>query len=287
MPTSRLLPVLGLLTAATLWGVFWYPLRWLEAQGLSGLWSSLLLYAGTGVAWPFLLRGRMREWTRAPGWLLLVAVGSGWTNIAFVLAMLEGEVMRVLLLFYLSPLWATLMGWLFLHERVDVPTLGILGVAVAGAVIMLWNPALGFPWPEDVADWLALSSGFAFAALNVVVRHLQNVSVQVKTVAGWIGVIGLATVLLLLRGEPLAAAVPAVGWALLIGATVLVLMTLSVVYGVTHMPVKRSAVILLFEIVAGAVSSMWLTDETLTRAEWIGGALVVLAAWLSARRQQE
>ncbi len=287
MPSSRLLPVLGLLTAATLWGVFWYPLRWLEDQGLSGLWSSLLLYAGTAVAWPFLLRGRMDEWARAPGWLLLVALGSGWTNIAFVLAMLEGEVMRVLLLFYLSPLWATLLGWFFLHERIDTPTVGILGLAVAGAVVMLWNPSLGLPWPEDMADWLALSSGFAFAALNVVVRHLQNVSVQVKTVAGWLGVIILAAILLLLRGEPLAAAVPAVGWALLIGATVLVLMTLSVVYGVTHMPVKRSAVILLFEIVAGAVSSMWLTDETLTRAEWIGGALVVLAAWLSARRQQE
>jgi len=220
MPSSRLLPVLGLLVAATLWGVFWYPLRQLEAHGLSGLWSSLFLYAGTVAAWPFLLRGRMGEWRLAPGWLLLVALGSGWTNIAFVLAMLEGEVMRVLLLFYLSPLWATLLGWLFLHERIDAATLGILAVAVAGAVIMLWNPALGFPWPESVADWLALSSGFAFAALNTVL----------------------------------------------------------------HMPVQRSAVILLFEIVAGAVSAMWLTDERMSPAEWAGGTLVVLAAWLSARR---
>lgn len=284
MPSSRLLPVLGLLTAATLWGVFWYPLRLLEAQGLSGLWSSLFLYAGTAAAWPFLLRGRMGEWRRAPLWLLLVALGSGWTNIAFVLAMLEGEVMRVLLLFYLSPLWATVLGWLFLHERIDGATLGILAVAVAGAVIMLWNPALGLPWPASRADWLALSSGFAFAALNTVLRHLQGISVQVKTVAGWLGVVVMAGILLLAGQEALAASLPAVGAALGLGATFLVLMTLSVVYGVTHMPVQRSAVILLFEIVAGAVSSMWLTDERLSPAEWFGGALVILAAWLSARR---
>ncbi len=284
MPSSRLLPVLGLLTAATLWGVFWYPLRLLEAQGLSGLWSSLFLYAGTAAAWPFLLRGRMGEWRRAPLWLLLVALGSGWTNIAFVLAMLEGEVMRVLLLFYLSPLWATVLGWLFLHERIDGATLGILALAVAGAVIMLWNPALGLPWPASRADWLALSSGFAFAALNTVLRHLQGISVQVKTVAGWLGVVVMAGILLLAGQEALAAGLPAVEAALGLGATFLVLMTLSVVYGVTHMPVQRSAVILLFEIVAGAVSSMWLTDETLSPAEWFGGALVILAAWLSARR---
>jgi drug/metabolite transporter (DMT)-like permease len=68
----------------------------------------------------------------------------------------------------------------------------------------------------------------------------------------------------------------------MIGAVVLVVMTLSVVYGVTHLPVHRSAVILLFEIVAGAVSAQLLTDEVVLLQEWVGGGFVILAAYLAA-----
>jgi len=51
---------------------------------------------------------------------------------------------------------------------------------------------------------------------------------------------------------------------------------------VTHMPVHRSAIILLFEIVVGAASSLLLTNEVVHSREWIGGALVMLAAYLTA-----
>ena len=82
--------------------------------------------------------------------------------------------------------------------------------------------------------------------------------------------------------------VPAVGgvvylWAVLLGLGGFLVMTVTVLYGVTRMPVHRSAVILLFELVAGAVSSMLLTDEIVLAREWLGGALIVMAAWLAAR----
>jgi drug/metabolite transporter (DMT)-like permease len=60
-------------------------------------------------------------------------------------------------------------------------------------------------------------------------------------------------------------------------------MSLAVLYGVTRMPVHRSAVILLFELVVGAVSSLLLTEETVLPAEWIGGVLIILAAVMAAR----
>jgi drug/metabolite transporter (DMT)-like permease len=56
-----------------------------------------------------------------------------------------------------------------------------------------------------------------------------------------------------------------------------------VLYGVTRMPVHRSAVILLFELVVGAVSALLLTDEVVLLREWIGGAMIVSAAYLAAR----
>jgi drug/metabolite transporter (DMT)-like permease len=62
----------------------------------------------------------------------------------------------------------------------------------------------------------------------------------------------------------------------------MLVMTYAAQYGVTHLPVHRSAVIFLFEIVAGAVSAALLTNELVTPGEWAGGLLVVLAAWITA-----
>jgi drug/metabolite transporter (DMT)-like permease len=282
------LAVLSLLYAATMWGLMWYPLRLLETHGLHGLWSTLLIYCGTLLSALWLMQGRYAELRRAPWLLLGIGLASGWTNTAFILAVLDGNVVRVLLLFYLSPLWATLLGWWWLGETIRPRTVAVLVIALLGAIIMLWSPASPLPWPQDRADWLALSAGMGFAVLNVMVRQLQNVSVQTKTVIGWLGVIVFAGFLIVMTGQPLGSvSAVTIAAALLFGAVVLVNMSLAVVYGVTHMPVQRSAVILLFEIVAGAVSAQWLTDEVVTNRQWLGGALVVLAAWLSARPQAE
>lgn len=282
------LPAASLLLAASLWGVFWYPLRLLAEYGLSGLWSSLFIYLGTLPVLIYILRGRLHELCRAPGMLLLIALSSGWCNIAFILAMLDGHVVRVLLLFYLSPIWTVILAFVFLGERPHRYGYLTITVAMLGAVIMLWDSKMGLPLPQSMADWLALSSGMAFSVTNVTVRHIQSVSVRVKTVISWMGVVMIAG-LLILVGEQglLVESYRVIVAALLLGLIVMVVMTLAVQYGVTHMPAHRSAIILLFEIVIGAVSAYLLTHERMTGQEWFGGALVVLAAWFSARIPDE
>ena len=279
-------PVLSLLLAATLWGLFWYPLRVLEARGLAGLWLSLTIYAAALLAAVPMLWGRAAELRLAPGLLLLLALASGWCNTAFILAMLDGNVVRVLLLFYLSPVWASLLAVVILREPLHASAAGMLVVAMAGAVVMLWRPGVAWPWLARGADWLALTSGMAFALTNVMVRKAQAVSVRVKTVVAWSGVVVVAGALVLASGQPLGTPAPSAWWgALLVGAVGMVVMTMSVQYGVTHMPVHRSAVILLFEILVGAVSARLLSNETIHGREWIGGALIVAAAYLAARSQ--
>jgi drug/metabolite transporter (DMT)-like permease len=59
--------------------------------------------------------------------------------------------------------------------------------------------------------------------------------------------------------------------------------TLLVQYGVTHLPVHRSAVLTFIELVAGAISQQLLTDEIVAVYEWVGGALIVVGAYLAAR----
>jgi len=280
-------PVLGLLMASTMWGLIWYPLRLLEEQGLHGLWSSALMYCGTLIiAIPVLAKG-WREWKAHPYLFFFMAIATGWTNIAFILAVLDGNVVRVLLLFYLSPLWATLLGVFFLGEHLSRRAMGILGIAMVGAVIMLWHESLGFPAPRDTADWLALSAGIAFAITNVLIHKLNDASVMVKTASGWLGVLFLAFILIIFTKQPLVVSTEVIAGAWLLGAIAMTMMNVAVVYGVTNMPVHRSAIILLFEIVVGAISSILLTNEVIQLREWIGGGLVILAAYLTAIRQVE
>ena len=282
-PSHPLLPVISLLFSATLWGIVWYPLRLLELNGLAGAWSALVSYSAALLvcAWVFVRESRSVAENLA--WLSLMGLAAGWCNVAFIMAVLEGTVVRVLLLFYLSPFWAVCLGWLLLGERLDTRSMIVFVIAVFGAMVMLWDTSIGAPWPSGAADWLAVSSGFAFALSNVFVRKLHHVTVLLKSSSSFLGVALVASVWIAMMGTGMPAVEPVVfAYAVLLGLGGFLIMALSVQYGVTHMPLHRSAVILLFELVVGAVSALLLTDEVVLPREWIGGGMIVLAAWVAA-----
>ena len=266
-----------------MWGVIWYPMRLLDAAGLNGVWLTLVLYAS---ALAFSLprsAASLGEFRAAPATLAALALVGGWTNVAFIEAVLHGDIVRVLLLFYLSPLWATVLGWLVLGERVSLRSLASLALAMGGALLMLWNPHTHGAWPRGASDWFAISSGFAFAAGNVLVRRMEEISVTAKSLAIWLGVLIVAVgMIALLHLAPPPAGAGAFGGAVALGLFGILVMTLLVQYGVSHMPVHRSAVIMLFELVAGAVSQQLLTTEQVGAREWAGGALIIAGAYLSA-----
>jgi len=267
---------LSLVFAATLWGVFWYPLRWLESQGVDGLWSALLIYSGTCVYFIPHFKQSFNEIKKRPLLMCLLAVFAGWTNIAFFLAVINGEVVRVLLLFYMSPIWATLLAYFILKERLSFHNFIALLVALCGMLIMLWQSEMDYPWPKSSSDWLALTSGMAFAVTNVVMRMAQNISTRSKAIVGWYGVLVVSSILIVLMQVPLGnveqgTLLIAFGF----GATMVIVMTLAVAFGVTHLPVQQSAVILLFEVVVGAVSAYVIIGETMMLREWIGGTLIL------------
>lgn len=281
------MPVSGLLYAAGFWGLVWYPLRYLESLGLAGIWQTLISYAAAVVVLlPF---GRGGDgWRRHTGDVVVLGLASGWCNLAFILAMLDGTVVRVLLLFYLSPVWAVLFGRWLLGERLTAGAAALLALAMSGAVLMLWDPALRHPWPADAADWLALSSGIAFALSNVMVRRLRGVGLVAKTFSAWAGAVVVAALAVAVLDEPLPE-VPARAWggAVMLGVLGFFSATFALQYGVSHLPVQRSSVILLFELVVGALSAALVGGERLDSREWIGGLVIVAAGYAVARRKGE
>ena len=289
IPLQRTLAIASLVYAATLWGLVWYPYRLLDQAGVSGIASGFFSYAT-----PLLLLGwlHVRALRAARGhWLWLSALGlaAGWTNLAYVLAVLEGEVVRVLLLFYLSPLWTVLFARVLLREKLNRAGWAVMALAAGGALVMLWQPG-EWPLPGHRAEWLGLSAGVMFAASNVISRHLDGVAEGAKSVSVWAGVAVLALIGLALRPAELDfMATAATGtWLLLIGIGFAIgSMTYAVQYGLARVPANQAIVIFLFELVVAAIAAYFLSDERMGVQEWVGAAMIVTASLFSGRMEDD
>lgn len=274
--------LLSLLTGATVWGLIWHPYRELEGMAVSAVLAATLTYFVAFVLGAPLFRRQLAGFR--PTWMLAaIALAAGGCNLGYVLATVHGEVMRVLLMFYLAPLWTVLLARLLLKEKVSLPGTAVIALSLAGAAVMLWQPRLGMPLPESGAEWLGLAAGFLFALANVLIRQAHDLSIEIKSMAVFAGVVTVGLMVLPFEPGPVVLP-PLAGW-LLIGVVGLVLLAtnLFVQYGLTHTPANQAIVIFLFELVVAALASWWLAGEAMTSKEWAGGAMIVAASLFSGK----
>jgi len=148
LPGHTGLAVAGLLLNALVFGLSWWPFKQLQAIGLHPLWSTAVVYLLALLAlltWSAWRGQSMRTgWRAHPGlWWLMLA--SGLTNVGFNWAITVGDVVRVVLLFYLMPAWSVLVAWWLLGDRPTPGALLRLLLALSGLAIVLHTP--GHPWP--------------------------------------------------------------------------------------------------------------------------------------------
>src|SRR6187402_845710 len=148
-------PVLILLASSTLWGLTWLPLKYFATFGLLGLNVTLVAHGSVGLlACGWLLR-RARQVRSKLGGLLLLACAGGLANLTFASAIVTGDVVRVMVLFYLLPAWGVLGGWLVLGERVDRLRKLTVAAALGGAFLILGGVRI-VSTPPSLTDVLAV-----------------------------------------------------------------------------------------------------------------------------------
>lgn len=280
------MPVLGVLSGALVWGLIWYPYRALQDAGVSGAMATLLTYLLAMLCGAFMLPRVWRERSAFGWWTVLLVFSAGWANLGYVLGMLHGEVMRVLLLFYLAPVWTILFSFGLLGERLNRYGYLVIVLSLTGAMVMLWEPALGVPLPQNVSEWLGLSAGMGFALSNVTSRRAAHLSVEAKSFSLWLGTALLTMPFLLWQGGVLAqvSAIHAQSWLQLsLLGGVLCATSFAVQYGVTHLSANRAVVLFQFELVIAAISSCFLAGEAMSTRDWLGASLIIFASFLSGK----
>jgi drug/metabolite transporter (DMT)-like permease len=286
MKTNRAAPVVALLAGAALWGVIWYPFRRLALAGLDGVWSTAATYGLALVVGAIVFRSHLPALRRMPAAAWVMGAAIGWSNLGYVLGVLEGEVMRVLLLFYLAPLWTVPLARLILEEKLDGRGALVIALAMAGAAMILWRADLGVPWPTSRAEWLGVAAGFLFALGNVMVRSLEEMSDAAKSIVIWAGVTAAGIVAVPFAGSSpaIAGRAAVAAWPLVVGIGIsLVAMSYVLQYGLSRLPANRAIVILLSELVVAALAAYFLAGESLRIQDWIGGTFIVAACLASAR----
>lgn len=266
--------------------MIWYPFRVLEQVGVSGALASFLTYS-IALIFGLLVSGPIwRELRIAGRWGLLLTISAGWTNFGYVLAILDGEVMRVLLLFYLAPLWTVVFAHWLLGEKLNRYGYAVIALSLIGAVVMLWQPSLGLPLPQNRAEWIGLSAGMSFALTNVMVRRAHHLSVNFKSATVWFGTAMVTGIYLLFYGN-LSAQVQAVPpdswWLVALIGLVLCATSFAVQYGLTHTPANQAIVLFLSELVFAAIAAYLLAGEKMGVREMTGAVLIVSASLLSGK----
>ncbi len=282
---AALWPALCLSFNALVWGLSWWPFRQLQALGLHPLWATVLVYALAVAAILAVRPGALRQLVRTPAlWVLVVA--SGTTNAAFNWAMTIGDVVRVVLLFYLMPLWAVLLARLLLHEALTAMAALRVALALTGAAVVLWPAGGGWPLPATLADALGVIGGFSFALNNVMLRREAARPEEGRALAMFAGgvlVAGALATALALRGQVPWLPAPALAWVLgaLLLSVVFLLSNLALQHGAARLPANVTAVVMLTEVVFASGSALLLGGGVLTAPLMLGGTLIVAAAVLA------
>ena len=283
---TLLLPISALIGNALIWGLIWWPLPDFRLHGWHPLWSTMAVFflVAAGFA---LYKPQALTSLRKPGILWLVGITAGLTNGAFNWGIATGDVVRVILLFYLMPVWAVLLARIFLKEAVTPLALLRIVLALTGAFLVMQPADGGLPLPSSLADWLGLAGGMAFAATNVVLRRAAGQPRDGRALAMFLGGFAIPSVLAISLASASAIGFPTAfdGYAifLLLGSGIMMLVAnLALQYGAVRLPVNITAVVMLTEVVFATVSSL-LIDATILTAGMIGGgALILLASALAA-----
>jgi drug/metabolite transporter (DMT)-like permease len=282
-PEKTLLPSLAVIVSAVFWGSMWMPLHALGDAGLSGSWSAWSIYGVPAVILlPFVLRNGIGG-LMAGGWpLVWLGVSIGACNYLYAASVVYGDVARIVLLFYVNPVWSVLLERLILGTPLTRGRVGALALGIAGMWILNYD-GQGLPLPRSVAEWAGLVAGFCWAAGLVAMRVTPQISMVDKAFAQYVAAFAVGGLVLSTGIFPGQADWSPVQW----GPVVLWIAAITVIwvlpslllsfYGAARLSPTRASMLFMVEVVVGVVTAAIWTDYPFGWREGIGG-LVILSA---------
>ena len=279
---SVLLPSIAVAGSGALWGLFWIPVRQLDDVGVSAAWTSLITFGVAGFAFGiafFLLYLRTGQisWTT-----LITGLIGGCCIVFYAIAFVLTEVVKTVLLMYLTPIWSIILGRFMLNETITPYRVAAIVFGVAGLVVVLDIFSVGLRI-TNVGDLIALAGGFLWSLATVRIRKSPEIPVWEQVGAFYIGGALIAGLFIVFPfqglDEPptLSAIKAAIPW-LVIFLVVFLSAIYLVFWGAQLLSPARVGLLLMTDVVCGVVSAAILAGEPFGWSQIIGIVLIVSAA---------
>lgn len=279
------LPSVAIVVSAAFWGSMWMPLHALHGAGLSGTWSAWLVYGlPAAIVLPFVLRNGVGGLVGG-GWpLLWLGIATGICNYLYAASVVYGDVARVVLLFYVNPVWSVLLERVFLGARITRGRAAAIAIGIAGMWILNYD-GKGWPLPRNTAEWGGLIAGFCWACGLIAMRVTPNLGLVEKAFAQYVAAFFCGGLILALGIFPQQVDWAGVEWGralfwVAIVAVVWVLPGLLLSFwAAARLSPTRASMLFMAEVIVGVVTAAIWTDYPFGWREALGG-LVILCAGL-------
>jgi len=288
---------LAVALGSAVWGLFWLPLRSLDERGVNGLWAIALIMAAAAL--PALIltwrQNEIREFKHSTPWLVGFALGT--SSVMYFIGLLYSDVVRVIFLFYLLPVWTTLAARLIYGEPITKQKFLVIAIALVGLWLLLGG-GTDVPLPKNIGDWCGIGSGIFWGVSLALLRGRKTSGAFASTSAALTAGCTVAAVLAIIfnliahfGGDTVlpsslitAYSIPdtkvwlsAVPITLLFGCIVLLPSMLGQIWGARKIPAPTAALLTMTEIIVATVSAYFLIGTEIGGLSALGGALIVAA----------
>ena len=274
---------LACLYAGAVWGLFWIPLRALEEAGIHGLWITVVYFLIPTIC---LIPVTLKRWKHVKKGglsLQLTAMLSGGALLLYSTSIVYTDVVRAMLLFYLTPIWATILARIFLNDAITPSRIVAMAMAILG-MLTIFGLVVQFPIPQNIGDWLGIASWVLWAVAMVRLRMSESHS-AIELTAGffqWSLIFSASAAFLLAPAyiPRVEQALPALPLLLIFMALLVLPGTYASLWGPKYLSPGIVGLLFMTEIVVGAISVALLAGEPFGLRELTGVLLISGASML-------
>ena len=280
---KNLNPNFAIILSTLLWGTWWYPLRLMNEIANNNAIPLFLSFSLAGIFLIVLSLKDIKNITKQNVILTIVAASAGAAAMClYNEGLLRGNVARILIFFYLTSVWSTLIEIFFMKQGLTIYRVFSIICGFGGMFVMMGIDQ-GNYLPSTLADFFGVLSGLLWSICATLIRVNTDLRVNFAT-----------SVFILMGGAFVILAVLLPGGQIIEGFTysifknsIVIILVFGflwilpgywlVTMGQDQVDPGRAGILLMFEVLIGVVSAYLLANEVITIREFLGAILILTA----------
>ena len=264
------------------WGLYWLPLRSIEQSGIVGSWSLVFVNACPLIILVPLIFFNLDKLKKYPKPIFFAGIMIGAAFTFYANGLVQTSVIRATLLFYLSPIWSTIIGIIWLNERLTIARVISIIVALIGLILLLYDFRNQETVMLNFGDFSSILSGLFWALGASILKKWSKLPIIPLTAIVYFSTTSLSILLAIIVYKAPIPSLALIGQnfsTAFIWSVIVLLPSFCIIFRISQILFPGRVGILMMSEVAVAVISakILLPEEQMVILQWIGASAILLA----------